>query len=82
MGEWGKVEERGGSRLEAPSVLATRVSLPKSLETFLLSLPASQPLKAGKRGRERGSLQPRAVPAPILHPADSPGPPVISLRQL
>ena len=43
---------------------AVPVSLPKSLEKFL-SLPASQPLKAGERGRGgggRGTLQPRAVP--------------------
>lgn len=43
---------------------AVPVSLPKSLEKFL-SLPASQPLKVGERGRGgggRGTLQPRAVP--------------------
>ena len=51
-GKWGSGEVAGWRPLPCFS-FAKRVSLPKSLEKFL-SLPASQPLKAGEAGAGRG----------------------------
>ena len=82
-GKWGSGEVAGRRPLPCFS-FAMRVSLPKSLEKFL-GLPASQPLKAGEAGAGSGGACSRKLflpPAPVPHPAYSPGPPVISLRQL
>lgn len=82
MGGWGKVGERGSSRQEAPPVLFLCNA------GVITEEPREVPQPSGFsafESRGSGGTCSRKLflpPAPVPHPADSPGPPVISLRQL